>query len=381
METLEKIQDCLQKDTQLNGIGVSNGLLGKSLFYYYNYLYTQKEEWLEKSIGLIEDSLEMLTDNYTSISPQKDIIEAGIYLNILFKNNVLANEVEFILNDLSSLIDEIFINQLKDENLDSITGVFAPIQYYFVSEKISNEKLNQVLDLVIDKAIENENQAYWLFDLRSPENSYVELGYNHGVAGVISFLIDCYAHNVRKEECKNLISKGLNFLEKHLDRDHTSWFPQTANKNNKLQYHNLSYGDLGIGYTFYRAGNALKNSYWTELGIEILENAAEYKDDNDSHIRDANMIYGASGLYAFFDMMYRLTSKNAFKESKDYWFQKILDKGNNNTVWAGYDTYYNGIYDFAQLGISQGILGIGLTLLCKELDIKNEYLNFLNFRK
>ena len=58
-----------------------------------------------------------------------------------------------------------------------------------------------------------------------------------------------------------------------------------------------------------------------------------------------------------------------------------LEKGNNDTQWAGYNTYYNGIYDFAQLGISQGILGIGLTLLCKELNVTNEYLNFLNFRK
>ncbi len=381
MKTLEKIQDCLLANTELNGIGISNGILGKSLFYYYNYLYTQDQQWLELSVSLIEESLEMLSTDYSSISPQNDIIEAGIYLNFLYKNQVLSDEVEFILNDFEELIDEIFTTRLKDENLDGITGVFAPLQFYLSSEKKCKEKLDQVFKLVEQKAIENENQVYWLFDLRSLENSYVELGYNHGLAGVISFLIECYGYNVNKEECKNLISKGLNFLERHLDREGTCWFPQTANKNNKLQYHNLSYGDLGIGYTFYKAGEVLKNSYWTSLGIEILENAAEYKDDNESYIRDANMIYGASGLYAFFDMMYRLTSKNIFKASKDYWYLKILEKGNNNTVWAGYNTYYNGIYDFAQLGISQGILGIGLTLLCKELDIKNEYLNFLNFKK
>ncbi len=381
METLEKIQDCLQQNTDLNGIGISNGVLGKSMFFYFNYLYTNDDKWLELSISLIEESLEKLTDNYTSISPQNDIIEAGIYLNTLYKNGVLSKEVEFILNEFKDLIDEIFFARLKEENLDSITGIFAPLQYYFSTETVEKEKLNQVLDLVKAKAIENDNQAYWLFDLRSPENAYVELGYNHGVAGVVSFLIDCYLNNVQKEECEVLITKGLNFLEKHLDRESVCWFPQTTDRNNRLYYHNLSYGDLGIGFTFYKAGEVLKNLYWSSLGLDILENAAQYTDENEKYIRDANMIYGASGLYAFFDMMYRFTNKTSFKESRDYWYSKILEKGNNDTQWAGYNTYYNGIYDFAQLGISQGILGIGLTLLCKELNVTNEYLNFLNFRK
>jgi uncharacterized protein (DUF1499 family) len=381
LRTLEKIHDCLEENTKLNGIGVSNGILGKSLFYYYNYLYTQDEKWVELAVGLIEEALELLTNDYTSISPQTDIIEAAIYLRFLMKNQVLSDEVEFILNDLEELIDEIFNTRLKKGDLDGIKGVFAPLQYYLYAQKDVNEKLNQVFQLVQQNAVVNETEAYWYFDLRSSDDSYVELGYNHGVSGIISFLIDCYSNNVYKEESLILINKGLHFLEKQQDKSRTCWFPQTTNNNDFLHYHNLSYGDLGIGYTFYKTGQILQNTYWINIGIEILENAAKYRDEDETFIRDANMIYGASGLYSFFDMMYRLTKNDHFKLAKDYWYENIFEKGNNDTIWAGFNTYYNGIYEFAQLGMSQGILGIGLTLLSKELDIKNEYLNFLNFRK
>ncbi|MFY7670886.1 lanthionine synthetase LanC family protein [Tenacibaculum sp. MEBiC06402] len=381
MKTLDKIQNCLQENTSLNGIGISNGILGKSLFYYYNYLYTQEEKWLELAINIIEDALEMLTNEYSSISPQNDIIETAIYISFLIKNQVLSNEVEFILNDLEDLIEEIFNARIINGDLDGIKGVFAPLQYYLYREKNCTEKLEQVFKIVEQNAIVNETEAYWMFNLRSKENSYVELGFNHGVSGIISFLLDCYIHNVKREESEILVNKGLCFLEKQQNKSNTCWFPQTTNKNDFLPYHNLSYGDLGIGFTFYKAGEILQNNYWRSIGIEILENAAQYTDEKESHIRDANMIYGASGLYSFFDMMFRLTANKHFKIAKDYWYNNIFQKGNNDTVWAGFNTYYNGVYEFAQLGISQGILGIGLTLLSKELDIKNEYLNFLNFRK
>lgn len=370
----------MQENTELNGIGISNGILGKSLFYYYNYLYTQEEKWLELTISLIEEALEMLTNDYSSISPQNDIIEAAIYLSFLVKNNVLSDEVEFIINDLEELIEEIFHSRLAEGDLDGVKGVFAPLQYYLYSQKNCKEKLHQVFQLVQEKVVESDTEAYWYFDLRSSETSYVELGFNHGVSGIVSFLMDCYVNDVEREESLTLITKGLFFLEKQQDKNRTCWFPQTTN-NDFLNYHNLSYGDLGIGFTFYKAGQLFNNKYWSSIGIEILENAAKYTDEKEKYIRDANMIYGASGLYSFFDMMYRLTTNKHFESAKNYWYKNIFEKGNNDTVWAGFNTYYNGIYEFAQLGISQGILGIGLTLLSKELDIKNEYLNFLNFRK
>lgn len=378
-DIITKIEKVLKVKKSFNGAGISNGVLGLSMFYYYQYLHTKEDFFLTETIRVLEESLEMLNENYTSISPQNDIIEIGHYVHYLYEKGVLDYEVQSLLLEFDDLIEKILEERIATENLDSITGVFAPFNY-LLKRSNKNKKLKEVIKIIARKAIEQKNDAYWSFNLRATKEPIIELGLNHGVSGVVSVLLDSFKNAIEKDTSKRLAVLGLRFLETQMNKENTCWFPQEANTTNYPSYQNISYGDVGIGFTFYKAGKILKEKKWTSLGISILENAASFRDDSGKYIKDANLIYGASGLYSFFHFMNKECSKFKFHQAKEYWFNKILEKGSNNTVWAGYNTYYNGIYDFAQLGFSQGICGIGIALITRQIDSDNKCLEYLNFK-
>lgn len=172
----------------------------------------------------------------------------------------------------------------------------------------------------------------------------------------------------------------INFILSQENRTDVNWFPINAFENKKPGYHNLSYGDIGIGYTLFMAGKILENNNYCERAILILENAAAFKDEKREYIKDANLIYGASGLCSVFNLLYDLTKNEKMLFAREYWYNKILEANDYTDVnWAGFNTYFNGVYEYAQLGFSQGIIGIGITLMADDMDMHNDYLSFLNY--
>ena len=136
---------------------------------------------------------------------------------------------------------------------------------------------------------------------------------------------------------------------------------------------------MGIGYTLYHAGRMLNNETYSDQGIEIMLNMSTFRDDKEEKIYDANLIYGASGIYSLFRLFEEYHPNQAFTKASEYWLDRVMAFGTKNTKWAGYKTFYNGEQNELQLCFDQGICGIGITLICKELNILPDYLNFVNY--
>ncbi len=382
IQKTDDIKKCIEENEGvMEYIGLSNGMLGLSFYYYYDFLYTTRETSLQKMISYIEKSIATLTEDYLSPFSQIEIIEMGLYLIYLYEQELLDKDIESYLLELDEIIQAFLLKKIEEGNLDNTAGILKA-GYYFIKRENNNKNhlLYQVLQTIENLSISDGNFKYWNFTFRNPDNPTVELGLGHGIAGVISFLLHLFQKNIQKEHCKKLIDSAIDFLLSQENRLGINWFSTNAFENKKLEYQNLSYGDIGIGYVIYKAGEILDRKHLSERGLAILENAAKFKDEERTHIKDANLIYGASGLCSVFNLLYDLTKNEKMLFAREYWHNKIMESNDyTNNNWAGFNTHFNGAYEYAQLGFSQGIAGIGITLMADEMDITNDYLSFLNY--
>lgn len=381
IEEIEKGLISNRKSIEL--IGVSDGILGLALFYYYHYLFTNNENSFEKIIVFLEEALNKINENYKSHKVQLEIIEIGLFLIFLNEKDILDNEqTEYFLTQLDDIIEDYLLKKITEKDLDYTVGLLKA-GYYFVKRNNPTKKdlLYKCLDVIKDLSITDNDLTYWKFPLRNQDNPKIELGLGHGVAGVILFLLQLYHIDFEKEQCLRILETGIKFILSQKKTEGITWFANNAFDDEVIEYNNLSYGDIGIGYVLYKAGVILKSDIYKQEGLLILENASKFRDENRVYIKDANIIYGAAGLYSVFNFIYQLTQVNIFLETSDYWYNKIFDFGNEDQEkkWAGFNTYFNGDYEFAQLGFSQGIAGIGIAIISKEMVQNNDYLNLLNY--
>lgn len=363
--------------------GLNDGILGFSLFYYCHHLLTKEETSFDKMIYFIEEALNRLNSDYKSHKVKEEIVEIGIYLLFLLEKGLLdEEEIKETLDVFDGIIEDFVYSKIKIEDLDYTIGSLKAGVYFL---KRNSKKSIIVLDVILDTierlAIKSDKGIYWKFKLRNEEIPKAELGLGHGISGIILFLLQSIELGFYKGRAQKLVHEALNFLISQKRESGINLFAINAFENEYFDYNNLSYGDIGIGYTLLRSGEVLNVPFYQEESLKILKNAARYRDEKKQFIRDANIVYGASGLYSFFNYIYKLTNEKVFYEAKDYWFSKILEFGEQDeeNKWAGFQTYFNSVYDFAQLGFTQGISGIGIALISESIGDNKEYLQFLNY--
>lgn len=364
---------------KLNGIGLSNGLLGASLFHYYSFKYFNQENDIETALEILENCIEKLNENYSSYTTKIDIIELGLYIQFLTDNHILDTE-DSLLEDLDEIILEITNEEVHKKNLHNITGALSG-GAYFIKRKNSVKRenvLKSILQLIEEKKItKNGKETYWEFDFRGVKCTETNL--NHGIAGILSFLIKLYKTGIEKEKCRKLILSGIHFILSQKQISKNNWFPQFAFQNDFSEYSNLSYGDIGIGYILIKAGESIHDKEIIQEGLKILDHCAQYREDSPRYIRDANLIYGSTGLSTFFHHLSREYENTSFKDAHTYWYNKTTVFSTTNSEWAGYTSHFNSDQDHAHLSFSQGISGIGIALLSHLINDSELFLSFLKY--
>jgi hypothetical protein len=362
-------------------LGYSNGILGLSLFYYYYYLYTKEEKYLEKLTNYLERSYQGIITDYSGSFIIGDIVEVTKILYFLKDQELMEDAINPYCEGFDLWIEEFLKLKIREKELDPICGITLAAGYYLErSQDIDiTIHIDRILHIIEELVIENTEKKEIHFQYYFNKKISKELGKGHGITSVIFFLLRVYDQKLFQNRCKSLLLPALNFLINRKTDSGINLFPFEYHKDYKLNYSNLSYGDIGIAYTLYNAGLILGIKNYTDLGLEVMKNIADFKDSDTQIIRDANLIYGASGIYSVF-RFFEIRSKDTFfKEASEYWFDKIIEFNTNDTPWAGYKTYMNGNLEDSQLSYSQGICGIGVTMLCKELDKTPDYLKFLNY--
>lgn len=382
---IEEIKDCLHKHQEnMELLGVSDGILGFSLFSYYHYLFTKEESSFDQMVSYLEKAFQMLQEGYSSHKATIESIELGLFLLYLYQNKILEKEeIEEALEVLDETVMAFISQKMEEDDLDYTHGLLLG-GYYFSKRDCSQKStvLQRILDKIVASACPNDEGVYWNFYTKNTLETKVDLGLAHGMSGVVLFLLQLHSISFEKSTCEFLIQKALVFLAQQKRNHENVWFPVCGFEKEYPPYNSLAYGDLGIGYVFLKAGLQLDNEFFKKEGMSILENGARFREETQLRVRDANLLYGAAGLFTFFRMLNDIEQHPSFQEASEYWYGKIALFENNEAPnqKAGFSSFFNAQYEFAHLGFSQGIAGIGIALISKELDHTSyDFLNFLNF--
>ncbi|MCD2258062.1 lanthionine synthetase LanC family protein [Psychroserpens luteolus] len=372
----------IKNDSKFINMGIMDGLLGLSLYHYYYYLFTNDDVYLNDVITYLEKSIEGIGDHYKGTNIINNIIDLGDYLFFLYQQGVIDKEdINELLVDSDTIIKDFLLEETNKKNLDPMLGAIKA-GYYLLNrlEFIDvNSELIALLSSIEEQTITVESFVYWESILKDPQEPIVELGVTHGVAGIVNFLLQAYSKNIAYNNLKSLILRGLNFLYEFNEKKGVNWFRLEANEKEKLNYQDLAYGDIGIGYTFLNAGTLLQNDDLLAIGSDILQNAAKFRDNNEKYTKDASLFYGSSGLCALFSKVNTKLEDSKLQEAVNYWKDITLNKDNKKSAWAGYHSNYNAQHDYTHLSFSEGICGIGIMLMAQEKELGHDYLRFLNF--
>lgn len=383
---LNRIDKVIDKNNfEFANAGFLEGNLGYCLYYYYRYLLLNEDLFLNKLSYYLEKSIHDINNNKIEYYSPAHIIEIGRVLAYFVSEEILDYAY---LHEFSQSSEKIVLTYLyrkiEDVNFDSFDGVVLVGNYfldlYELGDNSKHESIILMLNTLLDNAICNKNQCFWKFNFRNRAPPFIELGIIHGMAGIVCFLSRVTKNHIGNQELIGVIQKACNFIIS-CQSDKTKFlFPLDS----ELYFGfpcsiNLAYGDIGIGYILKTAGIVLNSDDIKNKGEYVIGRCANYKDDLNGEIKDAELIYGAAGLMSFFDNMAYYEDKDEYRLATIYWLDKIIYFSHNESKYAGFETYMNGFKEDVQYSFTHGLIGIAVALICYILKIPHKYLKLINY--
>jgi hypothetical protein len=382
---IEEIKDSIIKNASiLTSRGVTKGTAGLSLFYFYYSKYVGDDGCKKDIMHHLEDSINGLNNEYSGTNIISDIIEIGLLLNFFCKNNVLNSEdVEFYFQNFDPILLDLLKETVEHQNISATNGAIK-FGYYFLRDKERYLNELEAILALINRLSHTHTQSqgvYWHSSILRNGNYLIELSGLNGLSGIINFLLEMSKSGIRPEETNRTIVNALNYLQYYKSEKPLAQFPFDSGSLESSENYNLAYGDLCIGYAFLKAGKILRIQPFYQEGINILRNFSNFRDDSAHFIKDANILYGSSGLISMFRLLKIELNTTEFDHTIAYWQQKTTSFKRNVNEWAGYMPHYNQFDINTPLSLTDGLIGIGITLIEQKLDLRDfGYLNFLNYK-
>ncbi|AIL44436.1 MULTISPECIES: lanthionine synthetase LanC family protein [Elizabethkingia] len=386
-EIIDEIEGCVNNSYNIfTSMGVTNGLAGVSLFNYYLFLSRKDEKYLDKAMYFLEESLQGLNEDYIGPDIIKDIIEISNLIMFYIQKEVLDKEdISFFYETFDPIIEEEIRKNILDKNLSAANGALKNYAYYFRKVFISSKSktlLEEILLLLKENAIKDKNNIYWLSNIKREGKYLPEVGVGHGISGKILFLVESLNYYPEyKNEILELLYPAINSIKGCYNPKGFFSFPfEITSLDYSSSSLNLAYGDLGVSYALYKAGISLNDKSLLNFSIELIEIASKHRIGSKIIMRDANLLYGVTGIASYFRLFNNIFNADSFKNAADYWYSEVGSFKIHEGEWAGFDTFYNKFDINAQLSFLHGIIGIGIALISYQENLNLEYLSFCNYK-
>ncbi len=371
-------------------IGLYNGKTGVLLLQYSIYRYSEDVEIKEK----INKNIELIIN---SIINSKHIFSELSYglAGIAFVFNLINKDHDFSSGDLEDFLkeaDEILEQELNElikvGNYDLLHGAFG-VGIYLLSRR-KTDSISTLIDFLIRESKEDQNGVKWQrFDKNIAKDYIYDFGLAHGMSGILFFLGKCYQHNIRKEEIKYLLEKGVDFLVSNSDNSKKSCYPSRYisskfdSGNFEYQFSRLAwcYGDLGVTHTLLLLSKWMNNSKIEEIAKEQLIMSSYRRTKEDTLIEDAGFCHGSSGASIIYKSAFYLTNEKIFLEASNFWLNETLKLGNEDAESiCGYKFQLKHDLRDSDTSILNGLGGVLLSLLYHKDFNNNNWKNvfFLN---
>lgn len=290
----------------------------------------------------------------------------------LYKNEILAKEDWEFLCSGDAGLETTALNLLRHGNYDFLHGAIG-IGHYFLYTGTSGSGVFFTLffDLLNELVYKSSTGTIIPgFDFTQykclPDE--VNLGFSHGLAGILKFCLQCYKQNICTTASKILAQRIIDYLLDNMNLDRSiNYFPNKIMEGRRTdEYSRLGwcYGDLGIAYTLYQSGMLFDDRRLVNLAVEILEHTTTRRMETTTQVRDAGVCHGTAGIAHLYNRIWYSTRQPVFKEACDFWMQRTIDFALYSNGLAGYEKYNarNGIYENCH-ELLEGAAGIGLVFL------------------
>ncbi|QGK74136.1 lanthionine synthetase LanC family protein [Flavobacterium sp. SLB02] len=384
-----EIEDSIKKNIEnFTSMGVTNGLAGVSLFYYYKYEKKQNQQFeLDNCLHYLEKSINGLDENYSGPNIVNDILEIGNLLDFYIEKGVLDNEVTLPYFDAyDSILESYLLDNLEKDQLSPAFGALQFSNYFIFKQQTLNDKYIYLFSKGLEKIEElsfehpDSNGIYWKSNIKRDNEYLIELGIKHGVMGIVDHLVKLFQLGFKTQRVLDLIQKAMRYIVYFKEEKGKALFPFSTEKNTADRSFSFGtvYGDLGVAYGFYKVGKICDLPEYVNIGVDILLNSCMYRD-NEKKITDASLLYGNLGIASLLSLFKKNCNSHILDISIDYWYNRTKEYNVNNNQWAGFDPTFNRFDSNAQLSFGHGIVGIGIALLNFENNLNFDFLRFLNY--
>jgi lantibiotic modifying enzyme len=367
---IEKIRTVLEtKWTSIQNASLDTGLAGLSLFYCYYALYSGNkryfdiaEEFFKRGIAALDFS--DFRKIYKTDSIDCHLATIGRFIGFTGAHGWLPFDADDYLLSLDESLAVLMERKIYLGNFDLNSGALAAGYYYLSRPKDDEAVANHLATLVAgieEKAgRDKDGDYYWKVQ---PLENRVFLGISHGNALIMCFVANVYERGIEKRCCERIIHRAAAFLLKQKFRFTKGLFPDfIGDEESDTKQFSLCYGDIGIGYAIYRGGTLLNAPSLLAESDEILSDCLTRRIE-DKLTLDGGITYGASGLAAAFEKLYRISLDLRFLKAAEYWYTCIPSYAIHENDFAGYRARGLSRRDIWNTSFGWGIIGIGVSLM------------------
>lgn len=351
-------------EKEIENFPVLGGDGGIPLFlaYYYDYCKSPKVlSALEKKLqALSKFASRKYLSIYSGITGYGWLLQQLNFLNLIDRSSLLSD-------DLNDLLMNWMLKEIDEGRYDFLNSSMGVVMYL---QNFNKKQFLQVLKEFIHKLrnygiSENNTVIKWETIIVEHKNKKgIDFGLSHGMASIVAILSTLYKNKMLFKKDEKLLKKAVNYLltNRNSENNMSSFSDFSLDEtNSRLAW---CYGDLGIGYSLYKAGQTLNDNELMKEALHILLKTTLRKDAIHEYVFDAGLYYGSSGIMQIYNRLFQITGNVKFKEIAQYWLNDMFSKSvheNNNT---GYKfCLVNSRTWIDDYSIMNGLSGLGLALL------------------
>jgi len=383
---LNEIADVLSNNALDGRYSLLTGNTGVALFFYYYGLFKKEQKYFDTGNSIVLNNIALINNSgnkhYSLCNGTSGFLWG---LDHMIKQDFIKGECNEIFSSKDSELYTIMLKDMNEKKFDFLHNALG-IGLYLLDRNnpYTTSCIESTITVMEQIAEKDISGIKWrsTVNFTNESKEVYNLSLSHGVASIISFLGKTYKYDIAKDSVKKLLMSAIAFLlssrSNSMVNDVESIFPSyiymNGEKSNKSRLA-WCYGDLGIGNVLWQISQILKNPEWERIAIDVLIHSTKRRDPVMEMVRDACICHGSSGIAHIYNRMYQSTGIENFKESAIYWLNDTMNKSIFKDGIAGFKTWHSQEYGgwTNEIGILDGVAGIGLVLLAAISDIEPKW--------
>lgn len=380
-------------DVMKTSLGLFSGTFGE-IYFLFQYSHIDNK-YKEKASILLDDYLEKRLNNYNlHYSYSNGLAGVGVGLYLLAEQGHIELPYDFF-DEIYIYLRNMMNSQIEINRYDFLHGAIGMGFYFLKRYKYDPAKsvipLYELIDFLEKSMIYNpgSDTVKWIKSQSELEtiSSEDNISLSHGISSIVIFLSRVLQYKIGDDEKNSLmLRRSIKYItSQQIDHNiYNSYFPsaslnfrQGEKRDSRLAW---CYGDLGIAYALWYAGQQLNDKLLIKFVEEILIFNAKRTSYDSTWIIDAPICHGSAGVAQMFFRMHKNMQIPEFYKAYEYWTQRTLTYNSHKEGLAGYKTFYAGNSTwYNNTNLLEGIAGIGLSLITPEYSDWDE-LFLLSFK-